>query len=476
MLALADCNSFYASCERVFDPRLRGRPVVVLSNNDGCVVARSAEAKALGIAMGIPFFQIRDLVARHHIVVRSSNYTLYGDLSARVMAVLGRFTPHLEVYSIDEAFLDLGGVPADRLAECGRTIRRTVLRWTGIPVSIGIGPTKTLAKVANHLAKHAPATSGQSPATPGRRPAAPGYVFSVAPINGVSVPRPVLSGRVDDAKALHTAGEGVWSLADPRDQTSALARLDVQDIWGIGSRLAARLKRAGIATALQLRDANSNHVRRLLGVVGERTALELRGLPCLSLEEIVPPAKSIIRSRSFGRPVLRLEELEEAVATHATRAGEKLRQHRRVAGAMSVFVATSRFRASPYANQATVPLDPPTDDTARLIRAALAALRPIFREGLAYQKAGVTLGGLEPRAGLTEYLFARYDRGRSERLMAALDEVNRRLGPDTLRYAASGPCPPKQGSPREGGWHMRREHASPRYTTRWAELPTVRAI
>ena len=431
MLALADCNSFYASCERVFDPRLWNRPVVVLSNNDGCVVARSAEAKALGIATGTPYFQIRDLVTRHGIVVRSSNYTLYGDLSARVMAVLGRFTPHLEVYSIDEAFLDLGGVPADRLAECGRTIRRTVLRWTGIPVSIGIGPTKTLAKVANRLAKHAPAAGG------------------------------------------------VWSLADPRDQTAALARLDVQDIWGIGARLAARLKRAGIATALQLREANSNHVRCLLGVVGERTALELRGLPCLALEELPSPAKSIIRSRSFGRPVLRQEELEEAVATHATRAAEKLRQHRRVAGAMSVFVETSRFRASPYANQATVPLDPPTDDTARLIHAALAALRPIFREGLAYQKAGVMLGGLQPRAGLTESLFARCDRGRSERLMGVLDDVNRRLGPDTLRYAASGPCPPKRGSAREGGsrpWHMRREHASPRYTTRWDELPTVKAI
>jgi len=419
MLALVDCNSFYASCERVFDPRLRGRPVVVLSNNDGCVVARSAEAKAMGIAMGTPFFQIRDLVARHGIVVRSSNYTLYGDLSARIMAVLGRFTPHLEVYSIDEAFLDLGGAPADRLAECGRAIRRTVLRWTGIPVSIGIGPTKTLAKVANHLAKHAPAAGG------------------------------------------------VWSLADPRDQAAALARLDVQDIWGIGSRLTARLKRVGIATALDLRDANSNHIRRLLGVVGERTALELRGLACLALEEIVPPAKSIIRSRSFGRPVQRREELEEAVAVHATRAAEKLRRHRRVAGAMSVFVATSRFRASPYANQATFPLDPPTDDTARLIRAALAALRPIFREGLAYQNAGVMLGGLEPRAGLTECLFARYDRGRSERLMAVLDGVNRRLGPDTLRYATSGLARP---------WHMRREHASPRYTTRWDELPTARAM
>ena len=418
MLALVDCNSFYASCERVFDPHLWNRPVVVLSNNDGCVVARSAEAKALGIATGTPYFQIRDLVARHGIIVRSSNYKLYGDLSARIMTVLGRFTPHLEVYSIDEAFLDLAGMPLDRLMDYGREIRRTVLRWTGIPVSVGIAPTKTLAKVANHLAKQA-ATCG-----------------------------------------------GVWSLTDPRDQTEVLARLDVQDIWGIGARLAARLRRAGIATALDLREASPNRVRRLVGVVGERTALELRGLPCIGLEETPPPAKSIVRSRSFGRPVERQEELEEAVAAYATRAAEKLRLHRRVAGALSVFVATSRFRGAPYANQATLPLDPPTDDTARLIHAALAALRPIFREGLAYQKAGVMLGGLQPRAGLTESLFDRYDRGRSERLMAVLDDVNHRLGPDTLRYAASG---------MERSWQMRREHASPHYTTRWDELPIVRA-
>jgi len=418
MLALADCNSFYASCERVFDPRLRDRPVVVLSNNDGCVVTWSAEAKALGIAVGVPFFQIRDLVKRHGVIVRSSNYTLYGDLSARVMAVLGRFTPHLEVYSIDEAFLDLSGMQTDRLVDYGRTIRHTVLRWTGIPVSIGIGPTKTLAKVANHLAKNAP------------------------------------------------AAEGVWSLADPRDQTAMLSRLDVQDIWGIGARLAVRLERAGIMTALDLRDASPSHVRRLVGVVGQRTALELGGLPCIGLEEAPPPAKSIVRSRSFGRPVERREELEEAVATHATRAAEKLRLHRRVAGMLSVFVATSRFKEAPYANLATVPLDPPTDDTARLIHAALAALRPIFRPGFKYQKAGVMLVGLEPRAGLTESLFVQYDRDRSERLMAAVDSVNRRLGPDTLRYAAAGFAHP---------WHMRREHASPHYTTRWDELPTARS-
>jgi DNA polymerase V len=333
------------------------------------------------------------------------------------MAVLGRFTPHLEVYSIDEAFLDLGGMPLDYLVDYGRTIRRTVLRWTGIPVSIGIGSTKTLAKVANHLAKNAP------------------------------------------------AAEGVWSLADPRERTAVLSRLDVQDIWGIGARLAARLKRAGIATALQLREASSSHVRRLVGVVGQRTALELGGLPCISMEEVPPPAKSIVRSRSFGRPVELHEELEEAVATHATRAAEKLRLHRRVAGMLSVSVATSRFREKPYANLATVPLDPPTDDTARLIHAALAALRPIFRAGLKYQKAGVMLSGLEPRAGLTESLFIQYDRDRSERLMATVDGVNRRLGPDTIRYAAAG---------FERPWHMRREHASPCYTTRWDELPTVR--
>jgi DNA polymerase V len=417
MLALVDCNSFYASCERVFEPRLQGRPLVVLSNNDGCVVARSAEAKALGIAVGVPAFQVRDLIRRHHIVVRSSNYTFYGDLSARVMAVLSDFTPHLEVYSIDEAFMDLDGLPPDRLADTCRTVRRTVLRWTGIPVSVGIGPTKTLAKVANHLAKQSAASGG------------------------------------------------VWSLADPREQVAVLARLEAQDIWGIASRSAARLKRAGIVTALQLREASPNLVRRILGVVGERTALELAGMPCLGLEEAPPPAKSIIRSRSFGRSVERLEELGEAVAVHATRAAEKLRHHRRVAAAVSTFVTTSRFRPRPYANQASAALDPPTDDSARIIRAALAILRAIFREGYPYQKVGVMLSGLEPREGLTESLFASYDRARSERLMAALDSANGRHGPDTIRYAASG---------LERPWHMKREHASPHYTTRWTELPTAR--
>jgi len=418
MLALVDCNSFYAACERVFEPRLWGRPVIVLSNNDGCVVARSAEAKALGIAAGACFFEIRDLAARHGVAVRSSNYTLYGDLSARVMAVLGRFTPHLEVYSIDEAFLDLGGMATGRLTACGRAIRRTVRRWTGIPVSVGIGPTKTLAKAANHLAKRDPAAGG------------------------------------------------VRSLAGAGEQAAALARLDVEDLWGIGRRWGARLRRAGIRTALQLRQARPARVRRLLGVVGERTALELGGLPCLGLEEAPPPARSIVRSRSFGRPVRRREALEEAVAAHASRAAEKLRQQRQAAGAMGVFVATSPFRAAPYANAATVPLDPLTDDTGRLIRAALAAVRPIFRTGLAYRKAGVMLSGLEPRAGLVESLFDRQDRARSERLMGVLDEVNGRLGPGTLRYAASG---------FERPWQMRRVHASPHYTTRWDELPTVRA-
>jgi DNA polymerase V len=415
MLALVDCNSFYASCERVFDPHLRNRPVVVLSNNDGCVVTRSAEAKALGIAVGVPFFKVRHLVTRHRIAVRSSNYTLYADLSARVMSVLARFTPNLEVYSIDEAFLDLDGVPPDRLADYSRTIRRTVLQWTGIPVSVGIGPTKTLAKVANHLAKG--------------------------------------------------AADGVRSLADPADQSAALARLEVKDVWGIGSRLAARLGRAGIVTALQLREAGPSHIRRLLGVVGERTALELRGLPCLDLEDVAPPAKSIVRSRSLGVPATQRPALEEAVAAHATRAAEKLRSQHRVVGAISTFVSTSRFNRRPYSNQATISLSPLTDDTHRLIHAALAALRSIFREGFEYQKAGVILTGLEPRQGLTESLFDSYDRPRSERLMAALDGVNHRLGPDTIRYAASG---------LERPWQMKREHASPRYTTQWEELPVVR--
>ena len=272
-IALVDCNNFYASCERLFQPRLRGRPVVVLSNNDGCVIARSNEAKALGIAMGAPWHLNKAKFARDGVVVRSSNYTLYGDLSARVMTVLGTFTPELEVYSIDEAFLNLAGFD-DRLAQHARQVRTSVLQWTGIPVSVGVAPTKTLAKAANRTAKK------------------------------------------------QANGGGVCVLMTETDQTAALSALELADLWGVAGRLAARLEQLGIDTPLKLRDANLSLVRDRLGVVVERLALELRGIPCQSLVLTAPANKSIVASRSFGRPVTQRHELHQAVATYTERAAE----------------------------------------------------------------------------------------------------------------------------------------------------------
>lgn len=416
MYALVDCNNFYVSCERVFAPALNGRPVVVLSNNDGCVVARSAEAKALGIPMGVAFFKIRDLVRRCNVQVRSSNYTLYGNMSRRVMETLSQFAPDMEVYSIDETFVDLAGLAGRNLPHYARLIRRRILQWTGIPVSIGIAPTKTLAKIANHVAKRS-AEAG-----------------------------------------------GVVELSDPARQGKALARMDVEDVWGVGSRLAKMLRRHGVRTALDLHDADEHWVRKQMTVVGQRTVLELRGIPCIGLQTQPPASKTITRSRGFGRPVITRAEMEEAVAFHASRAAEKLRSQKLLAGLLGVFISTSWFVERRYFNGLTMGLDAPTDDTSKLIHLAIGGLRNIFRGGFEYKKAGVILSGLAPRRQHRMLLFGQAKRRRSERLMAAMDAINQGMGADVLRYAAMG---------LKQDWRMRQPRRSPRYTTRWDELPVV---
>lgn len=416
MYALVDCNSFYVSCERVFEPALNARPVVVLSNNDGCVVARSPEAKALGIPMGVAFFKIRNLVRRRRVEVRSSNYTLYGNMSQRVMETMRQFAPDVEVYSIDEAFLDLAGLEKRNLLDYGRLIRRTVLQWTGIPVSIGIAATKTLAKAANHIAKRSAETGG------------------------------------------------VVELFDPTGQSEALARIDVEDVWGVGQRLARMLRRHGIRTALDLRDTDEHWARRRMTVVGQRTVLELRGIPCIDLETQPPAGKTIIRSRSFGRAVVDPAEMNEAVAFFASRAAEKLRSQKLLANMLGVFITTSLFVKRKYSNGATLSLNAPTDDTSKLIRLAVGGLDRVFREGFEYKKAGVMLSGLIPRRQHQWLLFGQAERLRSERLMAAMDAVNQDMGADVLRYAAAG---------LRQGWQMKQSHRSSRYTTRWDELLTV---
>lgn len=418
-IALVDCNNFYASCERLFQPQLRGKPVVVLSNNDGCVIARSNEAKALGIGMGDPWHLSKAKFVKHGVIVRSSNYTLYGDLSARVMTVLRTFTPNLEVYSIDEAFLCFEGFE-NRLEEHARDLRATVLQWTGIPVSVGIAPTKTLAKVANRTAKKQP-------------------------------------GR-----------GGVCLLLTETDQVDALAALELTDLWGVAGRMSKRLNALGIVTPLHLRDADPSLVRDRLGVVMERMALELRGIPCLGLVETNPASKSILASRSFGRTVVDRHELDEAVSSHVERAAEKLRRQKLCASVLRVFVMTNPFKPqeNQYCAAHAVRLPIASADTSRLLAAAKQAVGKLWRDGYRYKKAGVELLELVPAASAQGDLWSKPDNVRSRTLMSAVDRLNVENGRSTVRFAASGV---------QQGWKLRSEQRSARYTTVWSELLEVRA-
>lgn len=416
--ALADCNSFYASCEKAFDPRLKGRPVVVLSNNDGCVVARSAEAKKLGIPMGAPAFKHENLFQAHDVAVFSSNYALYGDMSARVMRTMADMVPECEVYSIDEAFLRLDGLRGDMAAFCGE-IRERVLHWTGIPVSIGIGDTKTLAKAANKMAKK-------------------------------------------------VGKDGVFDLRRP-DADEWLAKLDVEDVWGVGPRYAKLLRGRRVFTALDLKRADRAWIRKHMTVQGVQTVLELNGQPCIPMEQAPPPKKVICCSRSFGAYVRSLDGLREAVATYATRAAEKLRGQNSVCSIVQVFIRTNPFKPEhrQHAEFAQAVLSVATDYTPDILRAALSVLKKIYREGHAYQKAGVLLAGIELKRSRQLSLIAPQpeDDARRSRAMAVLDAANRKYGRGSLAYAAQG---------MEPEWGMRREKLSPAYTTRWDQLLEVR--
>lgn len=418
LLALVDCNNFYASCERVFQPRLRGRPVVVLSNNDGCVIARSNEAKALGIAMGAPWHLHKDLFRREGVIVRSSNYSLYGDMSGRVMRILAEHAPEVEIYSIDEAFLDLSGL-GERAELHMRQLRDTVLTWTGIPVSVGIAPTKTLAKVANRLAKKRAATGG------------------------------------------------VLVLAEEACQTEALAQLELTDLWGVAGRLAQRLVALGIASPLALRAADPKFVRQHCSVVMERMVLELRGIPCLSLESHPADRQTIMASRSFGRPVETRRELEEAVASYLSRAAEKMRRQDLVTSAVTVFGLSNRFKPEDrqYSGTHTVHLPVATADTSRLLKAALHGVARIWQPGIRYKKAGVICLDLQPATTAQSGLFHGVDSPERHALMSALDGLNRRYGRGTVGFATAGT---------RQAWSLRSERRSPRFTTRWAELLEVR--
>ena len=422
LFALADCNNFYVSCERVFDPRLEGKPVVVLSNNDGCVISRSNEAKALGIKMGEPEFLVQDKIRQHRIQVFSSNYTLYGDMSRRVMSTMVQFTPEMEVYSIDEAFLDLGNLYRQDVVEYARNIRQTVLDWTGIPISIGLAPTKTLAKLANRLTKKRPEAGG------------------------------------------------VMLLQDRAAIDEALAQTEAGDVWGIGRRNAQKLAGFGIYTAKDLSNAADAFVKKHLTIVGLRTVKELRGEPCIELELVPENKQNICTSRSFGKPVTSLELLHEATASYAARCAAKLRRQKSSARVLTVFLQAYPALHDPnYYNSKTIVLPTATNSTLELVHYAGLALKPLYREGYRYKKTGVILSELTPQGQTQMSLLDTVDRSKHQRLMETLDKINGLWGKETVIAAAQGVYTEQQPNP----WKMKSMKMSRRYTTHPDELLCV---
>ncbi len=421
MFALVDCNSFYASCERVFRPDLVGKPVIVLSNNDGCVIARSKEAKQAGVRMGVPFHQVRDFCRKNGVLAFSSNYALYGDLSSRVMQTLQLFSPSIEQYSIDEAFLQVNGIASALAGNWPQELIATVKQWTGIPVSVGIAATKTLAKVANHHAKD--------------------------------------------------CGSGFHRLLNATEIDALLAKLPPDEVWGVASRTTKKLNALGIWTALDLKNADPLFIRDKFGIVLERTVRELKGEPCLALEEETEFRQSIQVSRSFGNLVSDYDDLEQAVAAYATRAGEKLRRQDCVAGGIYVYLRTNPHREedAQYSGGLAGGFELPTDSTFALTSEALRLLKRIYKEGYLYQKAGVMLLEMTRRSAeqgqAQGCLFAPVAEvaDKRQKLMRVIDGLNEKHGRGMIRLGAQGFD--------DRGWKLRCDHRSPRYTTNWLELP-----
>ncbi|MBF0434501.1 MAG: Y-family DNA polymerase [Magnetococcales bacterium] len=420
-IALIDANNFYVSCERVFNPGLWQRPVVVLSNNDGCAVARSNEVKALGVKMGEPWFRLRTLARQHGIIALSSNYALYADMSQRMMTLLGRFSPRQEIYSIDECFLALD--IHDNVTHVGQTIRQEVAHWLGLPVGVGIAATKTLAKLANHCAKK----------------------------------RPVYAGVCN------------FNTMDKDDLEHLMSQIDVAEVWGVGARGSERLHAMGVTNVLALRRADVHRLRKRFSVVMGRIILELNGISCLSLETVAPPRKQIQSSRSFAVPVYESQELAEALLTFMRRGVRRLRQQGLLAGAMHLFIQTNPFREREphYCQGVTLPLPSPTDDELQLARLVRQGLDRIYRAGYAYHRAGILLTALERATGQQDDLFADpVAKQKNKALMDTLDTLRQRFGRDIIHVAGEGVC---------HRWAGKSANRSPRYTTNWQELPVVQA-
>ena len=415
-IALIDCNSFYVSCERLFNPKIRKKPVVVLSNNDGCIVSRSNEAKALGIKMGEPYFKAKDIIVKNNVYVFSSNYSLYGDLSRRVMRTLKRFNSDIEVYSIDEAFIDLSNFPDNEVENVAQEIRSTVLQWTGIPTSIGIAKTKTLSKVSNHIAK-----KKQS---------------------------------------------GVTSLIGVENIDPILEKVDINDVWGVGRQLTKFYHKNGIYNAKQLKNKSNTWIKKNSNVLGSRTAMELRGISCIDIEKTTSKRKSCVVSRSFGQRVEKFQELKEAVAGYCLNASEKIRSESLIAKSITVFIRTSLFqsRFGHYSNSKTIDFPIATNNSIEIVKTALTALESIFKNGYRYQKAGVMLSNLFESTN-SKNLFSSEKDEKISCLMRSIDNTNYRYGRSTLSLASAGV---------HKRWNSKRQHYSKIDTADFYCLPMIK--
>ena len=413
-IALVDCNSFYVSCERLFNPKIQKKAVVVLSNNDGCVISRSREAKDLGIKMGEPYFKVKELVKKNKVEVYSSNYALYGDISRRVMKVLKTFSPKVEIYSIDEAFIDLSFIDEKGVEDYGREIRSRVLKWTGIPTSVGIANTKTLSKVANHIAKKEKA----------------GVIY--------------LNTNIDEK----------------------LKKFPIEDVWGVGKQLSKFYHKNNISNAYDLKNVSNTWVKKGTNVLGAKTAMELRGIPCIDLQIDQEKRKNCCVSRSFGRKVKDLNELEESVITHCLNAAEKIRADDQIAKTITVFIRTSPFDKNRryYSNSKTIDLAIPTSNSIELIKNAVKALTDIYKYGYAYQKAGIILSGLKDANQNDQNLLTPLLENKSKKLMKAIDYTNTKYGRYAISIAQAG---------LSKGWKMRREHSSKIDTASFDSLPKI---
>ena len=413
-VALIDCNSFYVSCERLFNPKIQNVPVVVLSNNDGCVISRSTEAKKLGIRMGEPYFKVKDLVKKNNVQIFSSNYALYGDLSRRVMKVLKGFTDRIEIYSIDEAFLDLSHIKDEEIEEYGKRIRERVLKWTGIPTSVGISNTKTLSKVANNIAKKNKA----------------GVIF--------------LKKNIDEI----------------------LKIFDISDVWGVGKQLSKLYKKNGINNAYKLKNISNTWVKKSTNVLGAKTVMELRGIPCIGLETEETKRKSCCVSRSFGKKVQSLDKLKESITTHCLNAAEKIRTDKQTTRAITVFVRTSPFDKNRkyYSNSITIELPISSNNSIELVKIAIKGLEKIYKYGYLYQKAGIILSKLKDTSEKEFNLLAPILETKSKTLMRAIDFTNAKYGRNAISIAQAGI---------KNDWKMRREHSSKIDTASFDLLPKI---